>query len=76
MIVLPASATYAVREQIKRVGGTFDGTSWSVTDEQLATLRDWADTSARRFNKRDTQFGRDWAVVEAALVLPDDEVQS
>ncbi len=57
---------YAARDQIKRAGGKFDGASkcWLVSEEQLATLTEWAAESAARSNKRDTQFGRDWARVE------------
>ena len=67
-IRLPKSATFDCREQIGRAGGKFDGSTWSVTSEQLTLLREWAAESGRRFNKRDTQFSRSWAVVEAAMV--------
>ena len=64
---LPAAVTYDCRAEIKYVGGKFDGRVWTVTVEQLATLREMAAASGRRFNKRDTQFSRSWAVVEAAM---------
>ena len=56
-IRLPKSATFDCREQIGRAGGKFDGSTWSVTSEQLTLLREWAAESGRRFNKRDTNKG-------------------
>jgi hypothetical protein len=57
--------TYDVRDEIKRVGGKYDAATktWTVTDEQLVLLQEAAELSARRFNKRDTQFSRSWAGV-------------
>ena len=69
---LPRTETYHCRAEIKAVGGTFSGRDWTVTAEQLAQLREMAATSAARWNKRDTQFGRDWAAVEAAMAAEEE----
>jgi hypothetical protein len=61
------SNAYDARDEIKNVGGTYDGATktWLVTDEQYAQLLEFAAASARRFNKRDTQFAKTWAKVKA-----------
>ena len=65
--VLPASATYPIREDIKRVGAKFAMNVWTVTASQLAALRASAVESCRASNKRDRAFGLAWAAVEQDL---------
>jgi len=69
-IKLPRRGTFPCREAIRGIGGTWDGETWTVTSEQLSQLRELAARSAARFNKRDTQFSRDWALIESQLSAP------
>lgn len=60
--------TYAIRDEIRRAGGKYDGATrtWTVTEEQLADLVADAEASARRSNKRDRAFGVAWAGVRVS----------
>ena len=65
--VLPASATYPIREDIKRAGATYAMNVWTVTAAQIASLRAAAVESYRASNRRDRAFGTAWAAVEQDL---------